>query len=150
MKVKFAAAVLCAAGIAMPAFAGDADDVKATIEKAEKAFNSCDVETMKGITHPEFFGFNDDGTLETGNDMADMEAGCEAGNKVEWDFTVQKIDVRGDVAVVAGTSKGTLTPKEGEPQPLNGKFTVVLIKDGDAWRSLHVHGSPVMSEGGGQ
>jgi ketosteroid isomerase-like protein len=150
MKFKLAAVALCAAGIAMPAAAGDADDVNAVVKNAEKAFNSCDVAAMQGITHAGFFGFNDDGTLETGNSMADMKANCDAGTKVNYNFTLLKTDMRGDMAVVAGTAKGTVTPKDGEAMNLHGKFTVVLVKDGGAWKSLHVHTSPVMTQGGGE
>lgn len=142
MKLKLAAVALCAAGIAMPAFAGDADDVKATIAKAQKAYNSCDVDTMKGLTHADFFGFNMDGTLSEGNDMAEMKAQCDAGTKYKFNLSVTKVHAGDGWAVAAGTNKGAVTPAKGEAQQIDSHFTVVMVKDGDTWKSLHLHASP--------
>jgi len=142
MKFKLAAAALCAAGIAMPAIAGDADDVKATIAKAQKAYNSCDVDTMKGLTDASFFGFNMDGTLSEGNDMAEMKGACDAGTKYNFNLTVNKVHTGDGWAVAAGQNKGSVKPAEGEAQPVDSHFTVVMVKDGGSWKSIHLHASP--------
>lgn len=148
MKLKLAAAALCAAGIALPAVAGDADDIKATIAKAQKAYNSCDAATMEGLTHANFFGFNPDGTLTEGNAMAEMKANCEAGTKYNFNLSVLKVHTGDGWAVAAGTNKGKVTPAEGEAQDVNAHFSVVFVKDGDTWKSLHLHASPNMQPPG--
>ncbi|MFP4004504.1 MAG: YybH family protein [Alphaproteobacteria bacterium] len=142
MKLKLAAAALCAAGIAMPAAAGDAEDAKATVAKAQKAYNSCDVEAMQSLTHENFFGFNMDGTLSEGNDMAEMKAQCEAGAKYNFKLSVDKVHAGDGWAVLAGQNTGSITPPEGETQQIDSHFTVVMVKNGDKWQSLHLHASP--------
>jgi ketosteroid isomerase-like protein len=142
MKFKLAAVALCAAGIAMPAAAGDADDVKAAIANAQKAYNACDVDAMKGMTHEQFFGFNMDGTLSEGNAMGDMKAACDAGTKYNFNLSAAKVHVGTGWAVAAGHNKGSVTPAEGEAQQVDAHFTVVMVKDGGAWKSIHLHASP--------
>jgi len=142
MKFRLIAATLCAAGVAAPAIADNAADIKAAIKKAQKAYNSCDVEAMKGLTSEKSFAFNMDGSLTEGNDMADLKAACDAGTKFDLPLNVAKMHVGNDWAVAAGTYKGTVTPGEGKVQNIDAHFTLVLVKDGDGWKSIHFHDSP--------
>lgn len=150
MKFRLAVAALCAAGIAVPAFAGDMEDVNAVVAKAQKAYNTCDGDMLASLTHADSFDFNPDGTLSEHGDVGQMKANCEAGTKYDFHFNVLKTYVRGSMAVVAHTVTGTVTPKDGEAQKTDAHVTVVLLKDGDAWKAVHVHISPNMSQGGGE
>lgn len=142
MKSIFLPVALVAAGLALPAAAGDAEDLKAMVATAQEAYNACDADTMQGITHEDFFGFNADGSLTEGNTVAEFRAQCEAGVKFDFKLTPAKIHSGDGWAVIAGNTTGTVTSPEGESQSANGHFTVVAVKEGDAWKSLHLHTSP--------
>lgn len=121
-----------------PVQAGDQDDVKAAVARAEKAYNECDADALAGITDARFFGFHPDGSLQEGNDTAQLKAQCDAGLKFDFDFKVLKVFEGGHWAVVAGANSGTITPPQGQPLPVSAHFTMVLVERGGVWRSIHV------------
>lgn len=150
MRLQFAAAALCAFGIAMPAMAGDVEDVKAVVAKAEKAYNACNVATIKKLTYKEFFGFNPDGTIEE-DATAEFKGECDKGTKYKFDITVDKVYTGDGWAVAAGKNKGKITPKDGKAEKVDAHWTAVMVKDGDTWKTVHLHASPnIMEEEGGE
>lgn len=144
LMVSAVALTIGLTGLAAPALGGAADEVKAVIAKAQKAYNSCDVATMQGITHANFFAFNADGTLSEGNSMAEMKKACDAGTKYNFNITVLKVHEGDGWAIAAGHNKGSIKPKEGDEQKIDGRFSVVMVKEGGAWKSLHLHTAPNM------
>lgn len=144
LVISAAALAFGLTGLAAPALGGVADEVKATIANAQNAYNSCDVAGMQGMTHANFFALNPDGTLTEGNSMAEMKKACDAGTKYNFNIDVTKVYEGNGWAVAVGTNKGTVKPKEGDEQKVDTHFTVVMVKDGDAWKSMHLHVSPNM------
>lgn len=146
MDVAVSRCVLVAGVLAMTAaggsaLAGPAEEVNAAVARAQKAYNDCDADALARITDARFFGFNSDGSLQEGNDTGTLKAQCAAGLRFDFEFEVLKVTGGETWAVVAGTNTGTITPPDGQALPVSAHFTMVLVRQDGAWRSIHVNSS---------
>ena len=72
-----------------------------------------------------------------------MQEGIDAGSKLNLQLTHLDVKVYGNTAVVTGYVVGTTTDPDGETQSVMNRRTAVLIKQGNKWKEVHLHSSPV-------
>lgn len=140
--LTYAAVVLLCALSISTAFAGDKEDVLATVTKTVGAFNTQDYKTY-------FSSFAGDNTefpyvvSPLRHDAAAWKAFIEGTATLEYvnyhqqDELVQTYN--GNSAVVTAYYTFTWKPKGGELQTQSGRASMVLVKQGGEWLTVHMH-----------
>lgn len=123
-------------------FAGDKEDVEATLVKTIEAFNNQDYKTY-------FSAFVDDNTAFTtvGSplrfDAKAWKEFIEGTSQLQYVNYYQQDNViriyNGDTAVISGYYKFKTMPKGGELNTQNGRASMVLVKQGGKWMTVHMH-----------
>ena len=132
--------------------AGDVEDVKkATIEHFA-AQNAGDAKSHIDHHTPYHTVFAPDGGLlnvrhTREEQVKDLQATFDAGTKFNLEIAHLEAKVYGNTAVVTGYVVGTVTNPDGTAQQSRARRTAVLIKEGNEWKEVHTHISPVMAAG---
>jgi uncharacterized protein (TIGR02246 family) len=123
-------------------FAGDKEDVEATLVKTIEAFNNQDYKTY-------FSAFVDDNTAFTtvGSplrfDAKAWKEFIEGTSQLQYVNYYQQDNViriyNGDTAVISGYYKFKTMPKGGELNTQNGRASMVLVKQDGKWMTVHMH-----------
>ncbi len=127
--------------------AGDEEDIKkATIEH----FATLSAGNTKAhIAHhmPSHTQFIGGGLLIVSHSREEqiksLQAGFDAGVKLNLDLAHLDVKVYGKAAVVTGYVVGTITNPDGTTSESRAQRTAVLIKEGNDWKEVHSHSSPV-------
>jgi len=127
------------------AVADDVDDVKAS-EIEHFTTQSADVITQHHLAG--HTGFGADGGLLGVTDSLEEERDnrrAEYNAGVKRNLQLRHLDAKiyGDVAVTTGYVIGTRTLPDGTPERVANRRTAVLIKQGDHWKEVHTHNSPL-------
>ncbi|MEC4679823.1 MAG: nuclear transport factor 2 family protein, partial [Nitrospirota bacterium] len=77
------------------------------------------------------------------NQKNNLQAQLDAGVKFNVQLRHPEVEVYGNVAVVTGYTVGTITSPDGTTRQVANRRTVVLIKQGDQWKAVHGHSSPL-------
>ena len=140
---------LCLTNVSM---AGDVEDVKkATIEHFA-AQNAGDAKTHIDHHIPNNTAFGPGGGLlsvshNREEQVKDLQATIDAGTKFNLEIAHLDVKIYGNTAVVTGYLVGTVTNPDGTIQQVRDRRTAVLIKEGNEWKEVHAHLSPVMAGG---
>ena len=141
---------VCVVLLSNIAWAGDVEDIKkATIEHFA-TLNAGNVAAhiehhLKGHTtfggEGGLFEINDSLEEEKNSLQADFDAGLELN------MSVRHLDVKvyGTTAVVTSYVVGTSKAPNGETEQVMTRRTAVLIKQGNKWKEVHLHSSPVVA-----
>jgi len=125
------------------ATADDADDVKAAQLALIAALNEGDVEIIAQYLLSEHSRFPAEGLLVEGFTKEDLKAAFNAGLKLA--ITARHLDVKiyGNTAIATGYIEGSITLPGGIFEEIRQRFTEVWIKQGDNWKRVHIHSSPL-------
>jgi len=130
------------------AMADDVDDVKAAVQRYFAALNSGNGTAMAQHRIPEYSVFGGGGLIDRSSSIAqqrdDFQALADAGRKLN--LRIQNLEVRvyGNAAVVTGYLTGTNTAPDGTVNQQRQQRTGVWIKQGEQWREVHRHSSPLL------
>ncbi|MGB2957849.1 MAG: nuclear transport factor 2 family protein [Bacteroidota bacterium] len=140
--LKYSAIVLLCAACISTAFAGDKEDALASVKKSIGSFNTQDYKTY-------FSSFAEDNTefpyvvSPLRHDAAAWKAFIEGTAALEYvnyhqqDELVQTYN--GNSAVVTAYYTFTWKPKGGELNTQSGRASMVLVKQGGKWLTVHMH-----------
>jgi len=127
--------------------AGDVEDIKkATIEHFETQ-SAGDAKAHIAHHMPYHTQFIGGGLLIKSHSREEqiksLQAGFDAGLQLNLDLAHLEVKVYGKAAVVTGYVVGTITNPGGTTSESRAQRTAVLIKEGNDWKEVHVHSSPV-------
>ncbi len=127
--------------------AGDVEDIKkATIEHFETQ-SAGDVKAHIAHHMPYHTQFIGGGLLVVSHSREEQEKSLQAvlDNGVKFNLELAHLDVKvyGKAAVATGYVVGTITNPDGTTSESRAQRTAVLIKEGNDWKEVHVHSSPV-------
>jgi ketosteroid isomerase-like protein len=141
---------VCGVILSNVAWAGDVEDIKKATLEHFATLNAGNVAAhiehhLQGHTT-----FGGDGGLLWGDDSLEeekniLQADFDAGLKLN--LRVRHLDVKvyGNTAVVTGYAVGTSTAPNGKTEQVMIRRTAVLIKQGNKWKEVHLHSSPVVA-----
>ncbi len=72
-----------------------------------------------------------------------LQGAFDTGVKLNLGLADLDVKVYGKAAVVTGYVVGTITNPDGTTSESRAQRTAVLIKEGNDWKEVHVHSSPV-------
>ena len=129
--------------------AGDVEDIKkATIEHLATQ-NAGDAKAHIAHHMPYHTAFLGGGLLNVSHSREEqvkgLQATFDAGTKFNLEIAHLDAKVYGNAAVVTGYVVGTVTNPDGTTQQVRARRTAVLIKEGNEWKEVHNHISPVMA-----
>ncbi len=132
--------------------AGDLEDVKKATIAHIAAQNAGDAKThIDGHTaYHTFFGPGGgllDVTQTREEQIRALQTTLDAGVKFNLKIAHLEAKVYGNAAVVTGYVVGTVTSPDGSIQQSRGRRSAVLIKQGNEWKEVHAHISPVRGAG---
>ena len=133
------------------AIADDVDDVKAAMLDHYAKRNAGDAAAYVQLHSPNRSNFGGAGQLlnrsdsleDLENQKNNLQAQLDAGVKFNVQLRHPEVEVYGNVAVVTGYTVGTITSPDGTTRQVANRRTVVLIKQGDQWKAVHGHSSPL-------
>ncbi len=130
------------------AVADDVDDVKAAMQRSQVAVNSGDAYAAAQILLEGHTRFGPTGgLLERFDSVEDIkrnqQARFDAGLKLNIQSRHVEVSVYGNTAVATNYGVGRITFPDGTTGQPNNRITAVLIKQGDQWKVVHRHLSPV-------
>ncbi len=137
--------------LATVAMADDADDVRAAMLDHYAARNAGDADAYVQLHSPNRSSFSAGGGLlgrsdsleDLENQKKNLQAQFDAGVKFNVQLRNPEVEVYGNAAVVTGYLVGTITSSDGTTRPTATRRSVVLIKQGDQWKAVHGHSSPL-------
>jgi len=141
-RFRYTAIILLFAACISNTFAGDKEDALATAHKAIESFNKQDYKTYFSL-------FAEDNTefpyviAPLRYDAAAWKAFIEGTAMLEYvnyhqqDELVQTYN--GNSAVVTAYYTFTWKPKGGEQNTQSGRASMVLVKEGGKWLTVHMH-----------
>ena len=109
------------------------------------AHNAGDAETMANLYHPQFTLFHAQNGLRFDNlDRATLQAINDAGYKGQVNMHHTDVRVFGNCAVITGYVSGMFTWSGGGGTEYGiWRYTGVWSKEGEAWKHVHAHISPL-------
>ncbi len=134
----------------MPAaLADDADDVRQAVRNFFTAISAGDASAAMQYRAPGYYTFGGGGgLLSTASSVEEQrkahQATVDAGVKRNYQLTHMEVKVYGDTAVVTGYLTGTRIQPNGTVIQQRARRTGVWVKQGGAWREVHLHQSPVI------
>jgi len=139
---KYIAILFLFGALISSTFAGDKEDVQATLDNTIKSFNTQDYKTY-------FSAFADDNTAFTtvGSplrfDAKAWKEFIEGTSQLQYVNYYQQDNIiriyNGDTAVITGYYKFKTMPKGGELNTQNGRASMVLVKQDGKWMTVHMH-----------
>jgi len=127
--------------------AGDVDDIKKATMEHFATQNAGDAKAHMAHHMPYHTQFAFGGLLTVRHSREEqiksMQAGIDAGLKLNLSLAHLDVKVYGKAAVVTGYVVGTGTGPDGNTFQVRTQRTAVLIKEGNDWKEVHVHSSPV-------
>jgi ketosteroid isomerase-like protein len=143
--------LLALAAFAVPATAGDAEDVTAAVLAVDAAYNDRNAEIVAQYLHPDHTRFPSPGVLgagllSEGFDKEALAARFKAGLEVNITTRHLAVDLYGNTAIATGYNEGTVTQPSGEVKREVARFTEVWIKEGGKWLRVHIHSSPLVED----
>ena len=150
MKNRIATLCVLSMFLTPVSWADDADDVKAVVQNYYAALNSGDVDTWSTHFQAGHTAFGSGGaflekTTSLQEQRANRQAALDAG--VQYDLQPLHSDVRvyGNwTAVATRYGVGTITQADGTTRRVNNRITDVWVKQGEQWKVVHRHVSPLL------
>ena len=142
--------VLVVSLLANVCIAGDVEDIKKATKEHFATQNAGDAKAHMAHHMPNSSAFAPNGSLLIVNETREeqvkgMQATFEAGVKFNFRLTHLDVKVYGKAAVVTGYVVGVVTGSDGESQQVMTRRTAVVIKEGNEWKEVHTHSSPVVA-----
>ena len=127
--------------------AGDVEDIKKATLEHFATQNAGDAKAHMAHHMPYHTQFTGGGLLIVSHtreeQVKSLQEAFDAGLKLSLNLAHLEVKVYGKAAVVTAYVVGTVTNPDGTTSGSRGQRTAVLIKDGNEWREVHVHISPV-------
>ncbi len=128
--------------------ADDKAAVMAVMTNALEAYNAGDVKRFFQDMHSKATSFGVYGDrLDEGPDRKGLSESFAAGYKTNLKFEGLEIVFFDDAACVTSHLTGAVTLPGGEPKSVVWRLTVMVVKKEGKWKMVHLHGSPMASEG---
>ncbi|KPF85377.1 hypothetical protein IP70_11710 [alpha proteobacterium AAP38] len=122
-----------------------ATDVASFITQYQQAFQTCDVQVLRGLMGDQMTGMGMRGGLARGPDVDDFQKQCDQGFKFALNFERLHDEGLGPTHhLVVGKASGTVTAPNGKTVPTNIKFSWVLTRQGNRVVVMHSHLSALM------
>jgi uncharacterized protein (TIGR02246 family) len=135
---------------ALPALAGDVEDLQATFEQAVKALNSRNLEGFLATVHPQGLSFYSCGPTsgKQGREACEQDwqqffSKTGSANFKTDDF---KFRVIGNTGLVWGKYTVSVQPKSGPPKSYAGRFSLVYTKTEGKWMIVWQENAPMQPE----
>ncbi len=131
------------------AMSDDSEDVKMAARATYEALNNADVEAYVHWVAPEGTLYGGNGSLlqernsTTEALRANLQNMFDAGLKYDYRMRNLEVKVYGDSAVVTGYVVGSRTAPDGVTRQVTLRRTMAWIRQGGAWKVVHVHSSPL-------
>ena len=123
--------------------AGDKEDILRHMSNVYAAINAGDVDS---IPFTPFTRFEIDGGLLSTYSESDLikrkeelKTAFAAGLKVNVQTVHENVEVYGTTAVLTAYEKVDMTPPGADPINHTSRVTIVLVKEKDEWKVVHVH-----------
>jgi ketosteroid isomerase-like protein len=123
------------------------------VGKAEQAFLEAakrgDADAFVNHFHQEMdiFWFDGRPLLQAPESQTALRAPFDRGSKFDLKFDDLRISIFGNqVAISTGNLKGTFLNPDGSEFDMGFRITSIRVKEGDEWKIVHVHESPIQSE----
>ena len=132
------------------ALAGDVDDVKAVVQNYYAALNSGNMDAWSRNFQAGHTAFGGGGTfLEETTSLQEQRANRQAALDAGVRYNLQPLhnDVRGYgnlTAIATRYGVGTITQADGTTRQVNNRITDVWVKQGEQWKVVHRHVSPLL------
>lgn len=127
--------------------AGDVEDIKKTTMEHLVTQNAGDAKAHIAHHMPYHTMFADGGLLIVSHSREEqvksLQAVFDAGVKFNLDLEHLDVKVYGKAAVVTSYIVGTVTNPDGTISESRAQRTAVLIKEGNDWKEVHLHISPL-------
>jgi len=128
--------------------ADDVDDVKAAVLGLFVAVNAGDADGRVSRRMAEYSNFGrGGGLLNTSNSPEErrkaFQASVAAGFKRNYQLRNLEVKVYGNTAVVTGYLVGSMTLPNDDVNRWTDRRTGVWVKQGGAWKEVHMHQSPI-------
>jgi ketosteroid isomerase-like protein len=120
------------------ALADDQADVRDFIKRYDAAYVARDETAIRGLVAKDYRVIVKGMTKDFATSIAEFTDPKNANNPTALSSTVDRIHVAGDLAVAVGTIQWTEDGKSGGEH-----FTLVLRREGGAWRAVEEHISEV-------
>ena len=133
-------------------FAGDVEDIKKSTMEHFATQNAGDAKAHIAHHMPYLTAFGGGGSLlnvrhTREEQVKRLQATFDAGTKFNLEIRHLDVKVYGKAAVVTGYVIGTVTNPDGTTQQTRARRTAVLIKEGNDWKEVHNHISPIKAAG---
>ena len=132
------------------ALAGDVEDVKAVVQNYYASLNSGNMDAWSGNFQSGHIAFGGGGTfLEETTSLQEQRANRQAALDAGVRYNLQPLhnDVRVYGNLTAVTTRygvGTITQADGTTRQVNNRITDVWAKQGEQWKVVHRHVSPLV------
>ena len=127
--------------------AGDVEDIKKATREHFATQNAGDAKAHIAHHMPYHTQFIGGGLLIVSHSREEqvksLQEVFDAGVKFSLDLAHLEVKVYGKAAVVTSYVVGTVTNPDGTTSESRAQRTAVLIKEGNDWKEVHVHISPV-------
>lgn len=93
------------------------------------------------------FWFDGRPLLQAPDSQAALRMPFDQGTKMDFQIDDMRIRIFGEsVAVLTGNMKGTVLNPDGNEFDMGFRITSIRVKEGDDWKIVHWHESPMQSE----
>ena len=129
------------------ASAQDEEDVREAMLSYISGWNNGDASTVARYMYPGSTAFPQGSGIQSAPfDEATIQAGMDDGATYNLSFRNMEVQVYGgDTAVVTAYEAGTILTAAGVETTGPWRYSAVWIKDGNQWKQVHRHASPLIA-----
>jgi uncharacterized protein (TIGR02246 family) len=127
--------------------------LEAEIRKAEQAHLEAakrgDADAFVNHFHQEMdiFWFDGRPLLQAPESQTALRAPLDHGTKMDFKYDDMRVRIFGNqVAILTANLKGTILNPDGDEFDMGFRMTSIRVKEGDEWKIVHWHESPMQSE----
>jgi len=122
----------------------DDSAVWSVIERAWRSEREGDTRWVDNLLSPDFVGWSNDSPAprDKGSTRLWTSFNADQVDMIEYELYPLSIVVHGDTAVAHYLFSSASRTRGKETETVNGRFTDVLVRNGDGWRFLSWHGGP--------
>jgi uncharacterized protein (TIGR02246 family) len=123
------------------------------VRKAEQAHLEAakrgDADAFVNHFHQEMdiFWFDGRPLLQAPESQTALRAPLDHGTKMDFKYDDMRVRIFGNqVAILTANLKGTILNPDGDEFDMGFRMTSIRVKEGDEWKIVHWHESPMQSE----
>lgn len=141
-NMLFALCLVVTAPLAVAQTSNDETNVWSTVEQQWRAERRGDLEWVESLLSGDFVGWPLTSPAPRNKTSTRLwtEFESKQSELLQYELYPQSIVVHGDMAVVHYLYSSATKPRGGDIVRNNGRFTDVLVRDGDQWKFIAWHG----------